>query len=574
MRPIAANAALRPFQISARSARVLGDPDVRGLVVPTDPLHPFELRLHLHPDAVELNHQRGGCVERVAGAGRLLTRFDRQRVEHLDGGRDDAGRDDVADRVARLLGVGEVGDQRADRLGLAQQPHGDLGDDADGAFRADDQGAQVRPDLVQRVAAQGDHAAVGAHHREPEDMVCGEAILQAVRAARVLRHVAPDSADDLARRVGSVVQLVGGRRGGDAEVGHARLDDRALVLRVDGEDLPHPGQPDDDPVGDGQRTAGQAGTRTAGDKRNPFPGADPHHRRDLLGARRQHNQRRNHPEAGQPVAFIGAKLGRFRDDAAFADQPADLSADLLGDPPGGLLGDQVEIDRCHSHRPLNPSVIGSRSLLVDRAADVGARPRLDAPTFRCRSGSDPPSTASGCNATADPVSAPSAGAIPSLPCGDNSLQSLPFHDQADGGADVGYPVALEGALKLKELAYMHAEGFAAGELKHGPIALIGDGLPVIVVMPSPKNSRTLHSKLLSNIREIQARGAITIVIAEEGDDTVRPYADHLFEIPSVSTLLQPLLSTIPLQVFAAGVAQARGYDVDKPRNLAKSVTVE
>jgi glutamine---fructose-6-phosphate transaminase (isomerizing) len=142
------------------------------------------------------------------------------------------------------------------------------------------------------------------------------------------------------------------------------------------------------------------------------------------------------------------------------------------------------------------------------------------------------------------------------------------------GRHVGYPVALEGALKLKELAYMHAEGFAAGELKHGPIALIEDDLPVIVVMPSPKSSAMLHSKLLSNIREIQTRGAITIVIAEEGDDTVRPYADHLFEIPAVSTLFQPLLSTIPLQVFAASVAQARGYDVDKPRNLAKSVTVE
>jgi glucosamine--fructose-6-phosphate aminotransferase (isomerizing) len=142
------------------------------------------------------------------------------------------------------------------------------------------------------------------------------------------------------------------------------------------------------------------------------------------------------------------------------------------------------------------------------------------------------------------------------------------------GRHVGYPVALEGALKLKELAYMHAEGFAAGELKHGPIALIEDGLPVIIVMPSPKNAATLHSKLLSNIREIQARGAITIVIAEEGDETVRPYADHIIEIPAVSTLFQPLLSTIPLQVFAASVARARGYDVDKPRNLAKSVTVE
>jgi glucosamine--fructose-6-phosphate aminotransferase (isomerizing) len=142
------------------------------------------------------------------------------------------------------------------------------------------------------------------------------------------------------------------------------------------------------------------------------------------------------------------------------------------------------------------------------------------------------------------------------------------------GRHVGFPVALEGALKLKELAYMHAEGFAAGELKHGPIALIEEGLPVIIVMPSPKNAAMLHSKLLSNIREIQARGAVTIVIAEEGDETVRPYADHIIEIPAVSTLFQPLLSTVPLQVFAAAVARARGYDVDKPRNLAKSVTVE
>ena len=142
------------------------------------------------------------------------------------------------------------------------------------------------------------------------------------------------------------------------------------------------------------------------------------------------------------------------------------------------------------------------------------------------------------------------------------------------GRHVGYPVALEGALQLKELAYMHAEGFAAGELKHGPIALIEEGLPVIVVMPSPKNAAVLHAKLLSNIREIQARGAITLVIAEEGDETVRPYADHIIEIPAVSTLFQPLLSTVPLQVFAASVARARGYDVDKPRNLAKSVTVE
>jgi glucosamine--fructose-6-phosphate aminotransferase (isomerizing) len=142
------------------------------------------------------------------------------------------------------------------------------------------------------------------------------------------------------------------------------------------------------------------------------------------------------------------------------------------------------------------------------------------------------------------------------------------------GRHVGFPVALEGALKLKELAYMHAEGFAAGELKHGPIALIEEGLPVVVIMPSPKGRAVLHSKLVSNISEIQARGARTIVIAEEGDDAVRPYADELVEIPAMPTLLQPLVATVPLQVLAAEIARSRGYDIDKPRNLAKSVTVE
>ncbi|MFE9920195.1 glutamine--fructose-6-phosphate transaminase (isomerizing) [Streptomyces sp. NPDC005774] len=142
------------------------------------------------------------------------------------------------------------------------------------------------------------------------------------------------------------------------------------------------------------------------------------------------------------------------------------------------------------------------------------------------------------------------------------------------GRHVGYPVALEGALKLKELAYMHAEGFAAGELKHGPIALIEDDLPVVVVVPSPRGRSVLHGKMVSNIQEIRARGARTIVIAEEGDDEVVPYADHLIHVPATPTLLQPLVTTVPLQVFACELATARGNEVDQPRNLAKSVTVE
>lgn len=143
------------------------------------------------------------------------------------------------------------------------------------------------------------------------------------------------------------------------------------------------------------------------------------------------------------------------------------------------------------------------------------------------------------------------------------------------GRHVGYPVALEGALKLKELAYIHAEGFPAGELKHGPIALIEDDLPVVVVVPSPKGRPVLHSKIVSNIQEIRARGAKTIVIAEEGDEAVKPFANWLLEIPATSTLTQPVLSTIPLQFLAADIARECGNeDIDKPRNLAKSVTVE
>jgi glutamine---fructose-6-phosphate transaminase (isomerizing) len=142
------------------------------------------------------------------------------------------------------------------------------------------------------------------------------------------------------------------------------------------------------------------------------------------------------------------------------------------------------------------------------------------------------------------------------------------------GRHVGFPVALEGALKLKELAYMHAEGFAAGELKHGPIALIEDGVPVIVIVPSPRGRAVLHDKIVSNVQEVRARGALVIAIAEEGDEGITPYADHIVRIPAVPTLMQPLVATVPLQVFACEMATAKGHDVDQPRNLAKSVTVE
>ena len=139
------------------------------------------------------------------------------------------------------------------------------------------------------------------------------------------------------------------------------------------------------------------------------------------------------------------------------------------------------------------------------------------------------------------------------------------------GRNIGYPVALEGALKLKELAYIHAEGFAGGELKHGPIALIDKGTPVIAILPAGKE-HSLDEKMLSNIQEVKARGARVIVIAEEG--VVVEGAEHVITIPNARPIFQPILATVPLQVFAYEMAVARGNDVDQPRNLAKSVTVE
>jgi glucosamine--fructose-6-phosphate aminotransferase (isomerizing) len=142
------------------------------------------------------------------------------------------------------------------------------------------------------------------------------------------------------------------------------------------------------------------------------------------------------------------------------------------------------------------------------------------------------------------------------------------------GRHVGFPIALEGALKLKEIAYIHAEGFAAGELKHGPIALIDHGQPVFVLVPSPRTSPLMHSKVVSNIQEIRARGARVIAVVEKGDTAVLPYADDVIRLPLADPFFEPLLQVVPLQWFALELSTVKGLDVDQPRNLAKSVTVE
>jgi glutamine---fructose-6-phosphate transaminase (isomerizing) len=144
------------------------------------------------------------------------------------------------------------------------------------------------------------------------------------------------------------------------------------------------------------------------------------------------------------------------------------------------------------------------------------------------------------------------------------------HDWLFIGRHTGYPAALEGALKLKEISYVHAEGYPAGELKHGPIALVEEGVPVVAVATECH----VYPKMLSNIQEVRARGAEVIAVATEGDTQIRDVAQHVLEVPATPELLAPVVVTVPLQLLAYHVARLRGTDVDQPRNLAKSVTVE
>jgi len=138
------------------------------------------------------------------------------------------------------------------------------------------------------------------------------------------------------------------------------------------------------------------------------------------------------------------------------------------------------------------------------------------------------------------------------------------------GRGVNYPVALEGALKLKEISYIHAEGLPAAEMKHGPIALIADAMPAVFIATAGPQ----YDKIMGNIAEVRARGGQTIVVATEGDENIKQFSDHLITIPNAPELLQPMLTVVPLQLLAYHAAVLRGHDVDKPRNLAKSVTVE
>jgi glucosamine--fructose-6-phosphate aminotransferase (isomerizing) len=145
------------------------------------------------------------------------------------------------------------------------------------------------------------------------------------------------------------------------------------------------------------------------------------------------------------------------------------------------------------------------------------------------------------------------------------------------GRGIHYPIALEGALKLKEISYIHAEGYPAGEMKHGPNALIDEDLPVVIIAtkdPSDKESVLRYDKTLSNLKEVKARSGVVIAIATEGDEEIKESADHVVYVPAAPEILSPILEIVPLQLLAYHIAVRRGCDVDQPRNLAKSVTVE
>jgi glucosamine--fructose-6-phosphate aminotransferase (isomerizing) len=151
-----------------------------------------------------------------------------------------------------------------------------------------------------------------------------------------------------------------------------------------------------------------------------------------------------------------------------------------------------------------------------------------------------------------------------------AAQLIGAHDFFFLGRHVGFPTALEGALKLKELSYLHAEGYPGGELKHGPLALIEPGVVVVAVVTDP----AMHEKMLSNLAEVKARGASVIAVATDDDDLIDAVADYVLRVPATEPLFSPMVDIIPLQIFAYSMARGLGRNVDRPRNLAKTVTVE
>ena len=304
---MAAKAALRPYHSAARSAwsaaiLISPAPCSRQIVCTcsetssTSTVGPVQLDQEHRPRA----HRQ----PRVHG---LLDRLDRDGVHHLDRGGHDPRGDDLRHHLAGIVCRGETGQHRHHPFGQRQQPDHCLGHDPESALGAHESRHQVeRP-----VSLQRDHAAVGQHHLQLDHMVGGEAVFEAVRTAGVFGDVAADRAHLLAGRVGCVVETVPGDRAADLEVGDAGLHSRPPVGHVHIQDPVHPGQADDDALGDRHGTAGEAGAGTAGNERDGVSGAHPHHRGHLLGGAGQHHRLWDRPPAGQAVALVRPQLRRL-----------------------------------------------------------------------------------------------------------------------------------------------------------------------------------------------------------------------------------------------------------------------
>ena len=330
-------------------------------------VHRRRVLLDLHGHAVELDEEHRARALRVARPVGLLGSLDREAVHDLHRRREDPRRDDPRDGIPRGVDRGERRELRHDRLGLSHDPEGHLDGDPERPLGADDHPEQIRPVVaVDRRPSELEQLAVREHDLRSGDVVDREAVLEAVGAARVLRHVAADRADLLAGRIGCVEVAVRRDGPGHVEVRHARLHDDALALDVDLENPAHPGDRDDDPVRHGERTAGEAGARAAGDERHPVACAEPEDGLHVVRRAREHDAGGLGTPAGEAVAVVGREPLGLRDHELLAHRERDVLDEALGER--------------HTARSYFRG--GHRSMIDDRVIRLGSRHDRSHPASR------------------------------------------------------------------------------------------------------------------------------------------------------------------------------------------------
>ena len=294
---------------------------------------------------VELDDQQRFDIAGIAGLDEIFGSMDRGPVHHLHAARDDAGADDGGDAIARRLVAGEADQQRPRRRRLAQDAHGDFGDDAEQALGAIHKSQQVIAIGIQMLAAEAHDRPVDQHHLQPQHIVGGDAVFQAMHAAGVLRHIAADGAGDLARGIGRVVEALALHRMGDRQVGHARLHHGAAVRVVDLEDAVELGEAQQDAVLQRQRSSGQRGAGAARHHLDALRAAIAKHLGDFSGGAGQRRQQRRLAVRGQAVAFIDPPLVLMVDDGLRRQQAAEVGGD------GSAAADHGPVRFRHLHGP-------------------------------------------------------------------------------------------------------------------------------------------------------------------------------------------------------------------------------